>query len=88
MYDHHNPSLSLPLMNELLSSLVGWTDTTFGDDCCASIAKDELQLFLPNSLRNNADTEETADFQLYNDDKGEFFKFSSVESVLTFINAL
>ena len=88
MYEHQNPSLSLPLMNELLSSLVGWTDATFGDDCCASIAKDELQLFLPNSLRNNADTEETADFQLYNDNSGDFKEFSSVDAVLAFINAL
>ena len=75
-------------MNELLSSLNGWTDTSYGNDMCASIAKNELQLFLPNSLNNNESTEETADFQLFNGDNGEFVEFSSADSVLAFINAL
>ena len=88
MYDHHNPSVSLPLMNALLSSLNGWTDTSYGNDMCASIAKNEWQLFLPNSLHNDESMEETADFQLFNGDNGEFVEFSSVKSVLAFVNAL
>ncbi len=88
MYNHHNPSVSLPLMNALLSSLNGWTDTSYGSDMCASIAKNEWQLFLPNSLHNNESTEETADFKLFNGKSGGFVEISSVESVLAFVNAL
>ena len=85
MYEHHNPTLALPLMNALLSSLDGWEDVSYGNDSCASIAKGELQLFLPNSLDDDENTEEVSYFQLYNDETGEFDEFSTVESVLNLL---
>ena len=86
MYEHHNPTLALPLLNTLLSSLNGWTDSSYGNDACASIAKGELQLFLPNSLDDDENTEEVSYFQLYNDESGDFEEFATVESVLSFLS--
>ena len=87
LFQHHNESVSLPFINELLSALDGWTDSSYGNDCCASISNGEIQIFLPNSLEDNEATEETSYFQLFDENSGESMEFDSVEEVISFVNS-
>lgn len=73
MYNHHNPSLVLPLMTEALKALgKDWQDVSYGNDCCASISielhKDNpkknvlIEIFFPNAEKQNDETEEFSQF--------------------------
>jgi len=84
MFNHQNPSLALPIMNQLLSQMSDWTESSYGNDICASIAADEFQIFLPNSENDDENLEEVSYFQFFNIESGEFTELPSVESVLAF----
>jgi hypothetical protein len=73
MYEHHNPSIALPLMTKALQALgKDWQDVSHCNDCCAVIAielhKDDprknvsIQMYFPNAEITVIDTEEFAEF--------------------------
>ena len=80
-YEHHNPKLYQPIMQELLTKLGNdWNDVSYGNDLVASICKDDIVICLPNSTKTNWDNEEFADFTITKADK--FIECKSIDEVL------
>ena len=72
MYNHHNPTLVQPMIQEALNELGdGWEDVSYGNDCCASISialnegqenEELIELYFPNAILENTDNEEFSHF--------------------------
>lgn len=89
MYDHHNPSVARPFINQLLAHYGElWENTTYGNDSLASVGTfpdDEngiyVKVFVPNATERCDADEEYDNFHL--DVCGSYFaEYDTIEEVI------
>ena len=87
MFEHHNPEIYRPLMDKLIEALEGkWEDTSYGNDCMASIgyetlAEEWITIYLPNAVECEAMFEEFNTFTVNVCEK-YFVEFDSIDEVI------
>ena len=83
-YKHHNPKLYKPIMETLIKELGNnWKDVCYGNDLVASIAFDEIKIFLPNSKVHDEDKEEFNNFVIMDYENLEvMYDLKTIEEVI------
>ncbi len=70
MYQHHNPELAQPIIDRLIKALGStWTDSSYGNDCCASVSTtltdgNDLTIHVPNAAEDSPMDEEFAEYSI------------------------
>ena len=94
MYIHHNPKIAKPIIDVLLLELSkvedGWLDSTYGNDCRASVEFETLEgdfirIYVPNATVTDVKAEEFADFMVefpYGEET-VYWKLDTLESVIS-----
>ena len=81
MYEHHNPTFAQPLMDELLKALDDtWKDSSWGNDCTATISYELpsgsiLSIGIPNAAEEDIDQEEFNEYTVCLD-SGDFWNYT------------
>ena len=87
MYKHHNPTISQPLISQLLNALSDqWYVSTYGNDSLASVQYETVEgqyitIFAPNAIECDPMQEEHSIFHVNALDK-YYLEFETIEDVL------
>lgn len=87
MFEHHNPTISKPIIARLLSELgEQWEEMSYHNDTMASVGfetleGDWIQIFVPNALKCDSTSESTSIFYVNVCD--EFYpRYDTIEELL------
>ena len=87
MYKHHNPTISQPLISQLINALGNqWYVSTYGNDSLASVQYETTEgqyitIFAPNAIECDLMQEEYSIFHVNALDK-YYLEFETIEDVL------
>jgi len=97
MYNHHNPKLAQPIMNNLIQTLGShWSDSSYANDLVASISRsipnpdypDYMTVLLPNSTQSNIDAEQVSNYAVKCGDESEFVTCETLEETIEMVKEL
>ena len=87
MYKHHNPTISQPLISQLMNALGNqWYVSTYGNDSLASVQYETAEgeyitILVPNAIECDLMQEEHSTFHVNALDK-YYLEFETIEDVL------